>query len=151
MEKLLNRNMTALSAFDSTVYPHEQVLSDVQSLNAAITALEQATPDTGATLANLSNVALTYNGLSFSHDVYAFDLTRRLPNYYRAVWGSEGHPIIYLDVIPECNAIAAGAWNQATVDSLMAKRNLDLRDLNCRLKAMANTLETATFFTALIK
>ena len=143
IQKLLNGNFTALTAWDTTCYPHEQVLADLQYLESAIKALEAATPGSSvpSALDDLSNVAVTFNGLNFSYDVYTFDLTRRLPCYYRADWGAQGQPIHYLDVIPQYRAIEGGSWNAQTVAELKAMRDLDVSDLNYRLKRMSCALE----------
>jgi hypothetical protein len=42
------------------------------------------------------------------------------------------------------NAINAGTWDAHTVAQLTAMRNLDLRDLNARLKAMDAALQQIT-------
>jgi aminopeptidase YwaD len=144
IEKLLNGNFTALNAWDYTCYPQQQVLWDVEYLNTAISALDQSQPKPATALTALSNVALTFYGLTFSHDVYLYDLTRRDPNYYRVTWGAQGHLIHYLDVVPQYRAIEAGTWGPDTVSQLKAMRALDISDLNSRLNAMSNVLEQAT-------
>jgi len=144
IQKLVNGNLTALDAWDYTCYPHEQVMWDVEYLNEAIACLEQATPDTQGAMDALSNVALTGYGLTFSHHVYLYDLSRRDPDYYRVTWGAQGHLIHYLDVVPQYRAIEAGTWSKQTVKQLKAMRALDICDLNARLGAMSCTLEKAT-------
>jgi hypothetical protein len=146
VEKLLNGNFTALTAWDTTCYPHEQVMWDLQYLESAIQELEAATSGDAVpgALDALGNVGVTWNGLYFSHDVYTFDLSRRLPTYYRANWGAQGQPIIYLDVIPQYRAIEDGSWTVTTVHELKAMRDRDIRDLNKRLDRMSCTLERAT-------
>jgi hypothetical protein len=99
---------------------------------------------TDKALKALGNVALTWYGLYFSHDVYTYDLERRLPTHPRVTWGAQGHLIDYLDVIPQYRAITKGTWDDSTVKSLKEMRNSDLDDLNLRLEAMAQTLEDAT-------
>jgi hypothetical protein len=144
IEKAIGANLTALSAFDTTIYPHQQVLGDIQCLDAAIADLQETTPNTADALTQLSNVALTYYGLMLSHDVYVADLTRRLATYKRADWGAQGHPIDYLDVIPQYDAIQGGTWDAATVSSLQAMAASDVTDLNARLAAMTTVLHTIT-------
>jgi hypothetical protein len=46
IQRLINGNLTALSAWDWTVYPHEQVLNDVSHLNRAISAFARGTDGT---------------------------------------------------------------------------------------------------------
>lgn len=99
---------------------------------------------TGRALSALSNVALTWYGLYFSHPVYLYDLTRRVPSYPRVTWGAQGHLINYLDVIPQYRAIEHDTWDASTVKDLKAMRNGDLADLDSRLKDMAGVLEEVT-------
>lgn len=142
IERLINGNLTALSAWDWTAYPHEQVLADVQNLEKAISALQGGKPDKA--LRPLSNVALTWYGLYFSHDVYTYDLERRLPSHPRVTWGAQGHLIDYLDVIPQYRAIQKGSWDTSTTKDLKRMRKSDLADLDSRLDAMAGVLEEVT-------
>jgi len=142
IERLINGNLTALSAWDWTVYPHEQVLGDVQNLDEAIAALQGQRPSRA--LSALGDVALTWYGLYFSHDVYTYDLERRLPSHPRVTWGAQGHLIDYLDVIPQYRAIEKGRWDASTVRDLKRMRNGDLADLDARLDAMAQALEEVT-------
>ena len=144
IQKQVSLALTGLSPFQSTIYPHEQVLLDVQLLNQAIASL-QAPADTDAALSALAGVDLTSNGLMLSHDVYAHLLTRMDPSYYRVAWGAQGHPVWpLLDVMPQYNAIEAGTWNTETVAQLAAMRDQDLTDLNSRLNAMSASLEEVT-------
>jgi hypothetical protein len=142
IEKLINGNLTALSAWDWMAYPHEQVQNDVECLQAAIAALQDGRP--AGALKELTDVALTWYGLQFSHDVYTADLERRDPSHPRVTWGAQGHLIEYLDVIPQYRAIEAGTWDAGTVAELRRMRNRDLADLDARLLAMARVLEEAT-------
>jgi Peptidase family M28 len=144
IQKQVSLALTGLSPFQGTIYPHEQVLLDVQLLNEAIMSL-QAPADTDAALSALAGVDLTSNGLMLSHEVYAHLLTRMDPSYYRVAWGAQGHPVWpLLDVMPQYNAIEAGAWNAQTVAQLTAMRDQDLIDLNSRLDAMSASLEKVT-------
>ena len=56
IEKHVSRALTGLSPFESTVYPHEQVLLDVQSLNEAIADLQAQPADADDALSALANV-----------------------------------------------------------------------------------------------
>lgn len=144
IEKAVGRGFTALSAWDAQIYPHEQVLSDILSLDAAVADLQKVSPDRTDALNQLSNVALTGYGLMLSHSVYVADLARRDPHYARADWGAQGHVIKYLDVIPQYRAIAAGTWGPATISQLQAMAASDVVDLNKRLNAMSAVLESIT-------
>ncbi len=144
IEKTTDKAFTALTVWDETIYPHQQVLSDIQSLDAAIAALQQTVPDTSAAQTALSNVALTAVGLVLDHSKYKIELSHHDPAYARVTWGGQGHLVHYLDVMPQYDSIGAGTWSATTVAQLAAMRDLDVRDLNARLKAMDTALKTIT-------
>jgi Peptidase family M28 len=144
IEKTTDRSFTALTVWDETIYPHQQVLSDIEFLDAALAALHKTVPDTSRAQAKLSNVALTAVGLVLDHSKYKIELRHHDPTYARVTWGGQGHLVHFLDVIPQYKAIANGTWNATTVAQLAAMRNLDVRDLNARLRAMDAALRTIT-------
>jgi aminopeptidase YwaD len=145
IQKRISLALTGLTPFQTTVYPHEQVLLDVQSLNQAIAALQASPADTATALSALASVDWTSNGLMLTHSVYLHLLQRLNPSYYRVAWGGEGHPVWpLLDVMPQYNAIQGGAWTEKTIDQLQAMRSHELRDLNSRLTAMSVALEKVT-------
>ena len=141
LEKTINGNFTALDVWGSTIYPHEQVLWDIQHLNQALSALGQEQPAPDTALEALGNVGLTSKGLKFSYEVYTHELTRHDPNYYRVTWGAQGHLAKYLDVIPAYHQIEAGDYAPA-VASLSAMRDAEVADLNARLAEMSSVLES---------
>jgi hypothetical protein len=138
---------TGQNVWQMAIYPHEQVLGDLQRLNQAIAALEQATPDTATALNALSTVTLASWGLRVDDPVYKHLLTRLDPKYYRAAWGAQGHALgkaELLDIVPQYTAIQTGTWTDETIDQLEAMRCIDTHDLNARLNAMSSTLELVT-------
>ena len=130
IQKQISKALTGLSPFQSTIYPHEQVLLDVQSLNYGDRRPEAGVcPDTTAAQEALVNVDWNSNGLSLDHDVYAHLLGRLNPSYKYVAWGAQGHPVWPLqDVMPQYNAIGNGTWNAETVSQLTAMRDQDLAD-----------------------
>jgi hypothetical protein len=145
IQKKVSLSLTGLTPFQTTVYPHEQVLLDVQSLNQAIAALQASPADTATALSALSSIDWTSNGLMLSHNVYRHLLQRLNPMYSRVAWGAQAHPVWpLLDVMPQYNAIDSGTWNEGTIDQLQVMRNRDLGDLNHRLTAMSVALEKIT-------
>ena len=72
---------------------------DCQFLNGAIGDLQQPVVDASGALSNLENVALTWNGISFSYPVYLQELTRHDMSYYRINWGAQGKQVNYVDVM----------------------------------------------------
>ena len=145
IQKRISRALTGLTPFQTTVYPHEQVLLDVQSLNRAIADLQATPANTADALDALTNVDWTSNGLSLSYSVYKHLLNRLNPSYKKVAWGAQAHPVWpLLDVIPQYNAIAGGTWDAQTVEQLTVMRDQDLSDLNSRLTAMSSALESIT-------
>ena len=143
--KKYNRGVMGLSPWQVSGYRHEQVLLNVQSLNAAITALQKSAPDAAAALTALGNVDLTFYGTMLSHPVYAHLLTRLDPSYSAVAWGSQANPVWpVLDVMDQYNAIKGGTWNATTVSQLQTMRAAELTDLNARLNATSAALEWVT-------
>ena len=140
MQKVIGTSFTALDVWERTVYPHEQVLWDVQNLRDALAALERGRPDEA--LGALSKVGLTdYSGLNFSHNVYTQDLSRHAPGYYRLNWGEQGHLAPLFDVTTQYRAIQGRTWDSQTVSELNALRAQSVEELNSRLVAMTQAVE----------
>ena len=57
--------MTALSPWDATIYPHQQVMGDIQGMQAAVAALSGPV-DTDAAFSALAGTYLTWYGVNFS-------------------------------------------------------------------------------------
>jgi Iap family predicted aminopeptidase len=139
----INRGFTALSVWDDTIYPHQQVMWDVQYLNGAIGDLQQPVVDAGGALSNLENVALTWNGVYFSYPVYLQELTRHDMDYYRICWGGQGKQVEYVDVMPEYRLIEQGRYAEGLA-GLLPIRDREVSDLNARLVNMCEVLENVT-------
>ena len=99
--------------------------------------------DASGALANLENVALTWNGISFSYPVYLQELTRHAMSYYRIDWGAQGKQVNYVDVMPQYRSIQAGDYADALA-ALVPMRNAEVADLNARLVKMCGVLESVT-------
>jgi Iap family predicted aminopeptidase len=143
VEKTINHNLTAITPFDPTIYPHQQVLKDTKGLQAAIAALQLPTPDATAALKALGGVYLTWYGINFSHPVYRMEIRHHDPDYYRITWGGQGQLPEPLDVMDEYHMIEAGDYAGA-IAGLSAKLGPQTRELNGRLERIACTLETVT-------
>ena len=142
LEKTINSNFTALSVWDKTIYPHQQVLWNIESLDQAIGAL-QPIPAPGAAYNALANVGTTWFGLNFSYDVYLESLSWHDPSFPYLFWGAQGRLAKYLDVMPQWGKVAAGDYAGAAAD-LAAMRNGEISDLNTRLRAMTHVLRDVT-------
>jgi len=150
IEVALNKELTALSVWDDTIYPQQQTMWDLGYLNTAIAALAQPNPQGGKALKALSNVALSWNGEYFSYPVYTQEVSRHLPGYYRLTWGAQGRQALYVDVIPQEWKIKAGDSAGALAD-LQKVRATEVADLNARLAEMAQVLEGVTPQVASVK
>jgi Iap family predicted aminopeptidase len=142
-EKVLNRSLTALDQWDSTTYPHVQVLDDVSDLNAAIAELDAAVVDAGAAQGAVSGVGPMYYGLYFGQQVYERQLARQQVEYRRINWGRLGHLEDYPNVWPAWAAIGDGDYAGARA-SIVAMRDELLADLDAALVDEAAALDRAT-------
>jgi hypothetical protein len=140
--KELNSNLTQSSAWDATVYPHEQVMWDLEYLNAALAALDQTEPDSATALEALVGVGMTWYGINFSHETYTWELSRHMPDHPVLCW-AEGRLAPFLDVMPQYYQIEAEQYAAAT-DGLTAMRAAQVTELNMRLADMADVLEGVT-------
>ena len=142
LEKTINSNFTALSVWDATIYPHQQVLWNIEALDQVIGAL-QPIPDPSAAFDALASVGTTWFGLNFSYDVYQESLSWHAPGFPYLFWGAQGHLATYLDVMPQWQMVAEGDYAGAAAD-LAAMRNGEIGDLNARLRAMTHVLRDVT-------
>ena len=140
VEKQINSNFTALSWWDDTTYPHEQVLWDLQALNAAVSALTQPNPQQAQALKGLDDVGYTWYGTNFSPAVYDHELDRHDPDYWGISWAGQGHLPQPIDVMPEYRQIESGAYG-AALSGLTDERDRQTDELDARLARMAEVLE----------
>jgi Peptidase family M28 len=143
IEKAINRSLTALDAWESTIYPHQQVLYDTRQLKLGLDALRKAVPKADDALAALTEVGKTWNSLYFSEAVYLHDLTRleQTPSNWRITWGAQGRLAPTFNLVPVMSQIRAGDYTapQASLEEYWAQ---DVAELDARLGAMAEILET---------
>ena len=138
----LNRALTGLGAWDETYYPHQQALMDAQHLNQTIALLDNPNPVPSKVQATLYSVGITGYGVYFSPAVWQRELARRQPGYYRLNWAEWGQPR-FIDVMDEYRMIGARQFEPARA-GLVAIRDAQVADLNARLTAMSQTLESVT-------
>lgn len=139
LEKRINSSWTALDAWDGTVYPHEQVLNDLQQLAVALAALD-APVDKDAALDALANVGYTLAGLDFSYENYLMQLEMKQPGWWGGLyWGEQGHLSPLLDVMPAIDKIDDGKYAaaKASLDTMVAH---EVDELNDRIDDIHSTL-----------
>jgi hypothetical protein len=141
--KDIEANLTGLSAYEESVYPHQQVLWDVLGLDATLAELGRATPRPAKALKALINVGKTYYGLEFSPEVYAEDLSRLAPDYPLLTWGALGHLAPQLNVLAQYRMIEKGEY-AAAATGLKPLRNDDRVELLSRVKSLRALLRGLT-------
>ena len=125
------------------IYPHEQVLRDIQGIQAAIADLQE--DDAGHRgCPDPARQRRAHRLRALAELPSTCRPGAALPHVLPGDWGAQGHPIDYLDVIPQYDAIQGGTWNVQTIAQLQTMRDQDLADLNSRLNAMSATLELVT-------
>jgi len=140
VEKRLNGNFTALSWWDDTTYPHEQMLWDLQGVNAAVANLQHPNPQQDSALRALDEVGYTWYGTNFSPAVYYHELDRHDPDYWGISWAGQGHLPQPIDVMPEYWQIEAGDYS-AALAGLLAEQARQKAELDTRLANMDAVLE----------
>jgi len=141
VERELQSAFQALGVFDNVIYPHQNVLWDIQYLDQALAAL--AGGDAAAALSALGGVGMTFYGIPFSYDTYQFKLSQYAPDFPGIYWGADSHLPPILDVMPQYRQIEGGDFDSAAA-SLSAMRDSEILELNQRLAAMADVLESVT-------
>jgi hypothetical protein len=141
IQKTIYTNLSGLTVYEGPTYPFEQVLWDTEALQATIAHL--GAPDKAAALADLVNVGLTVQGIELSPQVYAYELTRHDPNYYRVTWGGQGRLPAFLNVVPQYRMIEAGQFD-AAIDALSPALQDEQGDLTARSAAMAAAIRSVT-------
>jgi hypothetical protein len=143
VEKEICGNFTALSVWEATIYPHEQVLLDVQKLDIALDELGKGHPNPQRAPNALEDVSQNWYGTYFSLSVLAWELTRHQPDSPNLYFGETGHAPCLWNVMPQYRQIEAGEFAKAKA-ALQPMHDAALADLDARLAAMCDVLERAT-------
>jgi hypothetical protein len=129
--------------WEQTVYPREQVLLDVESLNAALAELDDVQPNPVSATAALESVSQNWYGPYFSPDVYAWELTRHQPDSPNLYFGELCKVARLWNVMPQYRMIEAGRFAEARA-GLLPLRDAALADLDLRISAACAVLESVT-------
>jgi hypothetical protein len=135
----VNSAFTALDCWDVTIYPHQQVLWDIQYLDAALAALQDPVDDDAA-LSAMTSVGINFYGPPFSYENYLYALERHDPDYPALYWGAQGHLAPYLDVMPSYWNVKAGNYDVASA-ALSGQRADEVAELNARIDEMCDVIE----------
>jgi len=95
VSQLINKEWTALSCWDSVIYPTQQVEWDCIWLTEALEFLEKG--DLNGALDELWNVGLTWNAF-FDYEVWKWENGRHAPGAVHLNWGAQGHLAPYVDI-----------------------------------------------------
>ncbi len=138
--RMVHDEFIALDAWDYTTYPHEQVLWDLEQMNAVLAELEKDPVDPDAAATPIWDISQMYYGLMFSYEAFVDDQQRHDPSYDRVRWGGQGQLAPYHDLVAEYDQIYAGDYAGAAA-SLAAVRDAQVELLNERLAQMIKTLK----------
>ena len=143
IEKRVLGQFTALDAWDTTIYPHQQVLWNIEYLDAAIAALDQASPDTAAALEAITSVDRNWIAVNFSRFAVDYSLGLYDPSNARLCFGELAHLSPVIDLTRQYHQIEAGRV-KGPLAALKAARSSQVPELNGRLAKMAQVLESVT-------
>jgi hypothetical protein len=143
IEKAIMGNFTALDAWDATVYPHQQVLWNIQYLDAAIAALDQATPDTAAALESIAGVDRNWIAVNFGRFSVDYNLGLLSPGYDKLCFAELGHLPPVIDLTRAYHRLESGHVARPLA-TLQSARAAQVPVLSTRLHRMARVLEKVT-------
>lgn len=95
VSQLINKEWTALSCWDSVIYPTQQVEWDAIWLTKALDFLK--TGNLHDACDELWNVGLTWNAF-FDYQVWKWENDRHAPGAVHLNWGAQGHLAPYVDI-----------------------------------------------------
>lgn len=135
---------TALSAWDETIYPHEQVQNDALYISKALSALRHGEPRRA--IWRLWNVAQVWYASLLSRESFRVEMSHHALDYPKLAWGGQGKLSPYLDLWDVHAAIRRkGREGQtdfsAELAELRAARRLELEEFAARLDAMTVAIE----------
>jgi len=142
IEKLVNTSFTSLDALDNTTYPFDQVSRDIHHIQAAIDALDDATPDYDTAAAEIATTGLMWYGTNFSEPVFKKILQQHRPTYYHVCWGAQGHLAKYQNMVPDYQAVLAEDAGTA-LDLLQHKLLVQQADLADRIDVLTDQINDA--------
>jgi hypothetical protein len=134
---------TALSAWDFTIYPHEQVQNDALYLSKALSVLREG--DWKRAIWRLWNVAQVWYASLLSREPFQVEMSHHAPDYPKLAWGAQGKLAPYLDLWDVHAAIRtkgkAGETDfSAEIAELKRVRRASLEEWAARLDAMAGVM-----------
>lgn len=128
----INNQWTALSCWDSVIYPTQQVEWDCIWLTKALKSLQKG--DLNGALDELSNVGLTWNAF-YDYEVFAHENSRHEFGTEHLNWGEQGHLAPYLDIWHEYRSVqdkyendGKVTWEYDSLAEVLASEILELEN-----------------------
>jgi hypothetical protein len=129
---LINSEWTALSCWDGTIYPTQQVEWDCIWLTEALAFLEKG--DLNGALDELSSVGLTWNAF-FDYEVWKWENDRHAPGAVHLNWGAQAHLAPYVDIYSpyvslrekyEMDGSSDYSWEMEELQKVLASEKMEL-------------------------
>ena len=130
--QLINKQWTALSCWDSVIYPTQQVEWDAIWLTEALGYLKVGNLHDACD--ELWNVGLTWNAF-FDYQVWKWENDRHAPGAEHLNWGAQGHLAPYVDIYAPYVSLrekseSAGpydiSWETAALESVLYSERTEL-------------------------
>lgn len=128
----INNQWTALSCWDSVIYPTQQVEWDCIWLTEALKSLKKG--DLNGALDELWNVGLTWNAF-YDYEVFAHENSRHEFGTEHLNWGEQGHLAPYLDIWHEYRSVqdkyengGKVTWEYDSLAEVLASEILELEN-----------------------
>ncbi len=128
----INSQWTALSCWDSVIYPTQQVEWDCVWLTKALKCLKKG--DLNGALDELVNVGLTWNAF-YDYEVFAHENSRHAFGTEHLNWGEQGHLAPYVDIWHEYRSIqdkyengGKVTWEYDSLAEVLASEKLELEN-----------------------
>ena len=141
VEKQIDGNLTALDSWDATAYPHQQVLWNIEYLDAAIAALQSS--DTAAALDAITGVDRNWIAVNFGRFSVDYNLGLYEPGFDRLCFAELAHLPPVIDLTRQYHQVVAGRVARPLA-KLARIRAAQVPELNRRLVKLARVLETVT-------
>ncbi|RDE13889.1 MAG: hypothetical protein C4K47_05320 [Candidatus Thorarchaeota archaeon] len=131
--QLINREWTALSCWDSVIYPTQQVEWDAIWLTNALGYLKDGNLHDACD--ELWNVGLTWNAF-FDKEVFEWENDRHAPDAPHLNWGAQGHLAPYVDIYDAYVSLRQKeevqspdiSWEKAALETVLASEKTVLQD-----------------------
>jgi len=148
VSRLINKEWTALSCWDSVIYPTQQVEWDAIWLSNALGYLRNGKVHDACD--ELWNVGLTWNAF-FDKVVFEWENNRHAPGAEHLNWGAQGHLAPYVDIYDPYVSLRQKegtmspdvSWEMAALETVLASEKVVLQnriDLETQQLAEVNSL-----------